>query len=190
MAKDGMAALDAHWRAANYLAVGQIYLLANSLLTEPLKPEHIKPRLLGHWVTSPGLNLVRTHLNRVIAERDLDAICVWGPGHGGPAVLANSWLEGSYRVSFAVHRASARGASQRLVMDVITASRASPCAPPPYASGWPTYAPATRPGSANTAPTCPRSRNGPGPTDDDLMATWRRTDDEKSLPRWGTSATG
>ncbi|WP_326596686.1 phosphoketolase family protein [Streptomyces sp. NBC_01803] len=93
---DELAALDAHWRAANYLSVGQIYLLANPLLTEPLRPEHIKPRLLGHWGTSPGLNLVYTHLNRVIRARDLDAICVWGPGHGGPAVLAGSWLDGSY----------------------------------------------------------------------------------------------
>ncbi|GAA2406053.1 phosphoketolase [Streptomyces coeruleofuscus] len=88
--------LDAHWRAANYLAAGQIYLLANPLLTEPLRPEHIKPRLLGHWGTSPGLNLVHTHLNRVIRSRALDALCIWGPGHGGPSVLANSWLEGSY----------------------------------------------------------------------------------------------
>ena len=91
-----LAALVAHWRAANYLAVGQIYLMANPLLTEPLRPEHIKPRLLGHWGTSPGLNLVHTHLNRVIKARDQEAVCVWGPGHGGPAVLANSWLEGSY----------------------------------------------------------------------------------------------
>ncbi|MFC7975877.1 phosphoketolase family protein [Streptomyces cinereoruber] len=89
-------ALDAHWRAANYLAVGQIYLMDNPLLRKPLEPEHIKPRLLGHWGTSPGLNLVHTHLNRVIRNRGLDAMCVWGPGHGGPAVLANSWLEGSY----------------------------------------------------------------------------------------------
>ncbi|MFH9006299.1 phosphoketolase [Streptomyces afghaniensis] len=91
-----LRALDAHWRAANYLAAGQIYLLANPLLTEPLRPEHIKPRLLGHWGTSPGLNLVHTHLNRVIKNRGLDALCIWGPGHGGPSVLANSWLEGSY----------------------------------------------------------------------------------------------
>ncbi|MEV4611578.1 phosphoketolase family protein [Kitasatospora sp. NPDC049258] len=91
-----LRALDAHWRAANYLAAGQIYLMANPLLREPLAPEHIKPRLLGHWGTSPGLNLVHTHLNRVVRQRQLDAICVWGPGHGGPAVLANSWLEGSY----------------------------------------------------------------------------------------------
>ncbi|MCK8678098.1 phosphoketolase family protein [Streptomyces lichenis] len=96
LAPEEADALDAHWRAANYLAVGQIYLMANALLREPLRPEHIKPRLLGHWGTSPGLNLVHTHLNRVIKARDLDALCVWGPGHGGPAVLANSWLEGSY----------------------------------------------------------------------------------------------
>ncbi|MEW2175557.1 phosphoketolase family protein [Streptomyces sp. NPDC005406] len=95
-----IAALDAHWRAANYLAVGQIYLMRNPLLTRPLVPEDIKPRLLGHWGTSPGLNLVYTHLNRVIASRGTDALCVWGPGHGGPAVLANSWLEGSYSQTY------------------------------------------------------------------------------------------
>ncbi|WP_030328877.1 phosphoketolase [Streptomyces sp. NRRL B-1381] len=93
---DEIAALDAHWRAANYLAVGQIYLMDNPLLTRPLVREDIKPRLLGHWGTSPGLNLVHTHLNRVIKRRSRSALCVWGPGHGGPAVLANSWLEGSY----------------------------------------------------------------------------------------------
>ncbi|MEU2680547.1 phosphoketolase family protein [Streptomyces sp. NPDC007107] len=93
-------ALDAHWRAANYLAVGQIYLMANPLLEEPLAPEHIKPRLLGHWGTSPGLNLVHTHLNRVVRTRNRPALCVWGPGHGGPAVLANSWLEGSYSETY------------------------------------------------------------------------------------------
>ncbi|MFH8884630.1 phosphoketolase [Streptomyces californicus] len=93
---DELAALDAHWRAANYLAVGQIYLMDNPLLTRPLVPDDIKPRLLGHWGTSPGLNLVHTHLNRVIKRRSRSALCVWGPGHGGPAVLANSWLEGSY----------------------------------------------------------------------------------------------
>ncbi|MBH1937528.1 phosphoketolase family protein [Streptomyces sp. AV19] len=95
-----LSALDAHWRAANYLAVGQIYLLGNALLREPLRPEHVKPRLLGHWGTSPGLNLVYTHLNRVIRARGLDALCVWGPGHGGPAVLANAWLEGSYTETY------------------------------------------------------------------------------------------
>ncbi|MEU2155891.1 phosphoketolase family protein [Streptomyces sp. NPDC019396] len=91
-----LSALDAHWRAANYLSAGQIYLMDNPLLKKPLEPVHIKPRLLGHWGTSPGLNLVHTHLNRIIKRHGIDALCVWGPGHGGPAVLANSWLEGSY----------------------------------------------------------------------------------------------
>jgi xylulose-5-phosphate/fructose-6-phosphate phosphoketolase len=95
-----LTSLDAHWRAANYLAVGQIYLMANPLLAEPLRPEHIKPRLLGHWGTSPGLNLVHTHLNRAVKARGLDALCIWGPGHGGPAVLANAWLEGSYSETY------------------------------------------------------------------------------------------
>ncbi|KOG52325.1 phosphoketolase [Streptomyces griseoflavus] len=88
--------LDAHWRALNYLAAGQIYLTGNPLLTEDLRPEHIKPRLLGHWGTCPGLNLVYTHLNRLIAAHDQDAVCVWGPGHGGPSVFAGAWLEGTY----------------------------------------------------------------------------------------------
>lgn len=95
-----IAELDAHWRAANYLAVGQIYLMDNPLLAEPLRPEHIKPRLLGHWGTAPGLNLVHTHLSRVIKERSLEVLCVWGPGHGGAAVLANSWLEGTYTETY------------------------------------------------------------------------------------------
>jgi xylulose-5-phosphate/fructose-6-phosphate phosphoketolase len=88
--------IDAWWRAANYLNVGQIYLKANPLLRERLTPAHIKPRLLGHWGTSPGLNLVYAHLNRLIRKYDLDAIYMAGPGHGGPALLANVWLEGSY----------------------------------------------------------------------------------------------
>ncbi len=88
--------LDAWWRAANYLAVGQIYLLANPLLRGPLRPEHVKPRLLGHWGTTPGLNFVYAHLNRVIRRQDLDAIFIAGPGHGGPGVVANVYLEGTY----------------------------------------------------------------------------------------------
>jgi xylulose-5-phosphate/fructose-6-phosphate phosphoketolase len=88
--------LDAYWRAANYLSVGQIYLMDNPLLRRPLQPEHIKPRLLGHWGTTPGLNFCHAHLNRVIRARDVDMIYVMGPGHGGPAAVANSWLEGSY----------------------------------------------------------------------------------------------
>jgi xylulose-5-phosphate/fructose-6-phosphate phosphoketolase len=88
--------LDAYWRAANYLSVGQIYLLDNPLLHEPLEPQHIKPRLLGHFGTTPGLNLVYVHLNRAIRARDLDAIYITGPGHGGPGVVANAYLEGTY----------------------------------------------------------------------------------------------
>ncbi|MGX7671758.1 phosphoketolase family protein [Plantactinospora sp. DSM 117369] len=88
--------IDAYWRAANYLSAGQIYLLANPLLREPLRPEHVKPRLLGHWGTDPGLNLVYAHLNRVIVARDLFAMLVTGPGHGAPAIIANTWLEGTF----------------------------------------------------------------------------------------------
>ncbi|MFH8346610.1 phosphoketolase [Streptomyces sp. NPDC018045] len=88
--------LDAHWRALNYLAAGQIYLTGNPLLTEELRPEHIKPRLLGHWGTCPGLNLVYTHVNRVISTHGQETVCVWGPGHGGPSVFAGAWLEGTY----------------------------------------------------------------------------------------------
>ncbi|WP_440070885.1 phosphoketolase family protein, partial [Streptosporangium sp. OZ121] len=93
---DALAHVDAYWRAANYLSVGQIYLLDNPLLAEPLRPEHIKPRLLGHWGTTPGLNLCFAHLNRIITERDQDMIYIAGPGHGGPAAVAHAWLEGSY----------------------------------------------------------------------------------------------
>jgi xylulose-5-phosphate/fructose-6-phosphate phosphoketolase len=88
--------IDAYWRAANYLSVGQIYLLDNPLLREPLQVEHTKPRLLGHWGTTPGLNFVYVHLNRVIRDRELDAIYVTGPGHGGPGLVANAYLEGTY----------------------------------------------------------------------------------------------
>ncbi len=88
--------LDAYWRAANYLSVGQIYLLDNPLLSEPLQLAHVKPRLLGHWGTTPGLNFIYAHLNRAIAKYDLDAIYVAGPGHGGPALVANVYLEGTY----------------------------------------------------------------------------------------------
>jgi xylulose-5-phosphate/fructose-6-phosphate phosphoketolase len=91
-----LAQLDAYWRAANYLSVGQIYLYANPLLREPLKKEHIKPRLLGHWGTTPGLNLLYVHLNRLIKEQALNVIYITGPGHGGPGLVANTYLEGTY----------------------------------------------------------------------------------------------
>jgi xylulose-5-phosphate/fructose-6-phosphate phosphoketolase len=93
---DSLRALDAYWRASNYLTVGQIYLLDNPLLREPLQASHIKPRLLGHWGTSPGQNFVYTHLNRAITAYDLDMIYISGPGHGGPSVVAHAYLEGTY----------------------------------------------------------------------------------------------
>jgi len=91
-----IARIDAYWRAANYLSVGQIYLMANPLLREPLRAEHVKPRLLGHFGTTPGLNFIYAHLNAAIVRRDLDAIFICGPGHGGPGVVANAYLEGTY----------------------------------------------------------------------------------------------
>jgi xylulose-5-phosphate/fructose-6-phosphate phosphoketolase len=91
-----LAGIDAYWRAANYLSVGQIYLMDNPLLREPLLAEHVKPRLLGHWGTTPGLNLLYAHLNRVIRQRDLNALYVTGPGHGGPGLVANAYLDGTY----------------------------------------------------------------------------------------------
>ena len=88
--------MDAWWRAANYLSVGQIYLLDNPLLERPLARADLKPRLLGHFGTTPGLNFVYVHLNRVIKSRNLDVIYICGPGHGGPGMVANTWLEGTY----------------------------------------------------------------------------------------------
>ncbi len=96
LSDDEVALLDAYWRAANYLSVGQIYLLDNPLLREQLVAEHVKPRLLGHWGTTPGLNLLYAHLNRVITQRDADVIFITGPGHGGPGLVANAYLEGTY----------------------------------------------------------------------------------------------
>src|SRR5678809_1203260 len=90
------ALIDAYWRAANYLSVGQIYLLDNPLLRRPLRLDDVKPRLLGHWGTTPGLNFIYVHLNRVIKRNDLDMIYITGPGHGGPGLVANAYLEGTY----------------------------------------------------------------------------------------------
>ena len=96
LSADELRLIDAWWRAANYLSVGQIYLLDNPLLARPLDPSDVKPRLLGHWGTTPGLNLLYAHLNRVICRRGLDVVYVTGPGHGGPGLVANTWLEGTY----------------------------------------------------------------------------------------------
>src|SRR5256885_5426936 len=96
LSDEEVARLDAYWRAANYLSVGQIYLLDNPLLREPLAADQVKPRLLGHFGTTPGLNLVYAHLNRAIRQRGLDVLYVTGPGHGGPGLVANAYLEGTY----------------------------------------------------------------------------------------------
>src|SRR5437867_3300618 len=96
LSDDELRKIDAYWRAANYLSVGQIYLMANPLLREPLLLAHVKPRLLGHWGTTPGLNFIYAHLNRLITRRDVNAIYVTGPGHGGPGIVANTDLEGTY----------------------------------------------------------------------------------------------
>ena len=96
LSADLLRKMDAYWRAANYLSVGQIYLLDNPLLREPLKLEHVKPRLVGHWGTTPGLNFIYAHLNRIIQEHDLNMLYVTGPGHGGPGLVANTYLEGTY----------------------------------------------------------------------------------------------
>src|SRR3989442_8964296 len=96
LSSEELRKINAYWRAANYLSVGQIYLLANPLLREPLKLEHVKPRLLGHWGTTPGLNFIYVHVNRLIKKYDLNVIYVCGPGHGGPGMVANTYLEGTY----------------------------------------------------------------------------------------------
>ena len=95
LSEDLLRKIDAYWRAANYLSVGQIYLYDNPLLKKPLELAHVKPTLLGHWGTTPGQNFIYAHLNRVINEHDLNMIYVSGPGHGGPALVANTYLEGT-----------------------------------------------------------------------------------------------
>jgi xylulose-5-phosphate/fructose-6-phosphate phosphoketolase len=96
LAQDQLHRMHAYWRAANYLTVGQIYLRDNPLLEEPLREDHLKQRLLGHWGTTAGLNFIYVHLNRIIRKFDLDMIYVIGPGHGGPGIVAHTYLEGSY----------------------------------------------------------------------------------------------
>ena len=131
-----LALVDQYWRAANYLSVGQIYLMDNPLLTEPLKPEHIKPRLLGHWGTTPGLNFVYAHLNRVIKARDLDMIYVCGPGHGGPGMVANTYLEGTYSEIYPSITEDADGLKKLFKQFS-------------FPGGIPSHAAATTPGSIN-----------------------------------------
>src|SRR5947209_2684465 len=96
LSQQDLELLGAWWRTANYLAVGQIYLLDNPLLTEPLRPEHVKPRLLGHWGTTPGLNFIYAHMNHAIRQCSLSALYLTGPGHGGPGLVASVYLDGTY----------------------------------------------------------------------------------------------
>ena len=119
--------IDAYWRAANYLSVGQIYLMNNPLLREPLRPEHIKPRLLGHWGTTPGLNFVYVHMNRVIKAYDLNAIYVCGPGHGGPGMVANTYLEGTYSRGLSAHSAERRGHAAAVPPVLFPGRHSQPC---------------------------------------------------------------
>ena len=128
--------IDAYWRAANYLSVGQIYLYDNPLLREPLKPEHIKPRLLGHWGTTPGLNFIYVHLNRLIKKLDLNVIYICGPGHGGPGMVANTYLEGSYS-EFYPHVSQDAGGMKRLFKQFS------------FPGGVPSHAAPETPGSIN-----------------------------------------
>ena len=121
LAEVELARLDAYWRAANYLTVGQIYLLENALLDRPLCVSDVKPRSLGHWGTSPGLNILYAHLSRVIARDGLDMIYVIGPGHGGPAILANTWLEGSYTDTYPAITRDREGMDPGLVLWLIEA---------------------------------------------------------------------
>src|ERR1700722_41279 len=129
LATDELDLIHAYWRAANYLSVGQIYLLDNPLLTEPLVPEHVKPRLLGHWGTTPGLNLIYAHLNRVIRARDLNVIYVCGPGHGGPGMVANTYLEGTYSEIYPHISQDAEGIRRRFRQFSFPGGIPSPAAP-------------------------------------------------------------
>ncbi len=131
-----LALIDRYWRAANYLSVGQIYLLDNPLLRQPLLSEHIKPRLLGHWGTTPGLNFIYAHLNRIIRARDLDIIYICGPGHGGPGMVANTWLEGTYSEIYP--EVSGDGAGMRKLFRQFS-----------FPGGIPSHAAAETPGSIN-----------------------------------------
>ena len=119
--------MNAYWRAANYLSVGQIYLLDNPLLREPLKLEHVKPRLLGHWGTTPGLNFIYVHLNRVIKKYDLNMIYICGPGHGGPGMVANTYLEGTYSEFYPNVSQDAEGTEEAVQAVFLSRRHSQPC---------------------------------------------------------------
>ena len=141
LSQEELDLMDAYWRAANYLSVGQIYLYDNPLLKQPLTLEDIKPRLLGHWGTTPGLNFIYVHLNRVIKAHDLDMIFVCGPGHGGPAMVANTYLEG--RTASYIPNIPGRGGHAEVLQAVLVSRAASPAtrrprprAPSTKAANW------------------------------------------------------
>ena len=129
LAAEELQKIDAYWRAANYLSVGQIYLYDNPLLKEPLKIEHVKPRLLGHWGTTPGLNLIYAHLNRVIQKRDLNVMFVTGPGHGAPGIVANTYLEGTYSEFYPNIRRDTEGLKRLFTQFSFPGGIPSHCAP-------------------------------------------------------------
>ncbi len=157
LSADPLRTLDAYWRAANYLSVGQIYLLDNPLLREPLKREHVKPRLLGHWGTTPGLNFIYVHLNRVIKEHDLSVVYVAGPGHGGPALVANVYLEGTYSEVYPNVSQDEEGMKRLFIQFSFPGGIPSHVAPE-------TPAPSTRAASSATPSPTPSARRSTTPT--------------------------
>ena len=150
--------MDAYWRAANYLSVGQIYLSTIRCSSSRLTQEHIKPRLLGHWGTTPGLNFIYVHLNRVINKHDLDMIYITGPGHGGPGLVANAYLEGTYSEVYP-NISAGRGGHEAAVQAVLVSRAASPAT-----SRRRRRAPSTK--AANSAMPCrtPTARRSTIPT--------------------------
>ena len=151
LSPDTLRRMDAYWRAANYLSVGQIYLLDNALLREPLRLEDVKPRLLGHWGTTPGLNFIYTHLNRAIKERDLDLIHITGPGHGGPGAVACAYLEGTYSEVYPQVSQDAEGIAALFKQFSFPGGIPSHSLPgPPQAPGAPTMGPTLRPSCTRT----------------------------------------
>jgi len=158
LSDDEVARIHAWWRAANYLSVGQIYLMDNPLLREPLLAEHVKPRLLGHWGTTPGLNFVYAHLNRAITARDLDVMYVMGPGHGGPGPVAAAWLEGTYSEVYADITQDAAGMRRLFTQFSFPGgipSHARPSSPKPSGAACRPCEPRTSRASLATAPSPP-----------------------------------
>jgi xylulose-5-phosphate/fructose-6-phosphate phosphoketolase len=153
LSKEELQAMNAYWHAANYLSVGQIYLYDNPLLREPLRLEHIKLRLLGHWGTTPGLNFIYVHLNRVIKAQDLDMIFICGPGHGGPALVANTYLEGTYSELYPTISQDAEGMKKLFKQFSFPGGIPSHAAPASLATAKPKPAPLPLPGIPTSSST-------------------------------------